>query len=315
MRQEGLGPGILAAQVDVAPLGADGQRRDRHRLDELVRVVLDQGAILEGAGLGFVRVADQVVRAGCLGAHGIPLDRRREGGAAAAGEAGLPDSLDHGLGADLACDRERLEPAVRDVVVEGHRVDAAGPPQQHERLVAGLGHRLHRRRLGGDRAPHLDAGVDRERRRPALTHAETGRLVCACRHGVGGRTVGATGEIGADVHLVGGPLVGGEQGVEAGHAVHLGRAEVETLGDVVHRGLAQPADPVVHRVQGGEQQMTSGAVGVTPDRLVQVPFRLGTEHRGHGCPFVGTGLEAACGHFHVDLMRARRPSRPGRRRP
>ena len=58
---------VLAADVDEALVAARGERGDRHRFDDRERIALHQDAILERARLGFVRVADQVVRrAGCV---------------------------------------------------------------------------------------------------------------------------------------------------------------------------------------------------------------------------------------------------------
>ena len=62
---------------------------DRHRLDHGERILLHQHAVLEGAGLGFVGVADDVVRPDRLAGHRVPLaarwgrPRRRGPGASA----------------------------------------------------------------------------------------------------------------------------------------------------------------------------------------------------------------------------------------
>ena len=59
-----LGVGVLAADVEVALARAGGEGRDRHRLDSGERVALEEDPVLERARLGFVGVADEVVRAG-----------------------------------------------------------------------------------------------------------------------------------------------------------------------------------------------------------------------------------------------------------
>ena len=46
--------GEFFADVDVGGVCADGEGGDDHALDELVRILVDDVAVLEGAGLGFV---------------------------------------------------------------------------------------------------------------------------------------------------------------------------------------------------------------------------------------------------------------------
>ena len=53
----------LAADVDVGVLAAERVDGDDHALDQQVRVVGEQLAVLAGAGLGLVGVDDQVDRA------------------------------------------------------------------------------------------------------------------------------------------------------------------------------------------------------------------------------------------------------------
>jgi hypothetical protein len=84
----------LAADVDVADLRADGITRDRHALDDEVRVPLQQHVILEGAGLALVRVAAHVLRPARIFRHEPPLHARRKAGAAAAPQAGRLDEVD-----------------------------------------------------------------------------------------------------------------------------------------------------------------------------------------------------------------------------
>src|SRR5206468_11585513 len=78
------GQRIFTPDVDVALLAARRERGDRHRFDEGERILFHENAILERAGLRFVGVADEVVRARGLLRDGFPLPARRERGAAAA---------------------------------------------------------------------------------------------------------------------------------------------------------------------------------------------------------------------------------------
>src|SRR5712672_1424049 len=54
--------GKFTADVDVGEVRADRKARDDHPLDELMRILMDDVAILKSAGLGLVRVADEVHR-------------------------------------------------------------------------------------------------------------------------------------------------------------------------------------------------------------------------------------------------------------
>ena len=68
-----MGKRVLGAHVDEASFAAGCERGDRHRLDERERVALHQDAVLEGAGLRLVRVADEIVRVCGLARHGLPF--------------------------------------------------------------------------------------------------------------------------------------------------------------------------------------------------------------------------------------------------
>ncbi len=77
---------VLAPAVDVAEAGADRVRRDRHPLEDPVRVALEDAPVHERARVALVGVADDVLRgAGGLG-DGVPLEAGRVAGAAAAAQ-------------------------------------------------------------------------------------------------------------------------------------------------------------------------------------------------------------------------------------
>ena len=67
---------VLAPDVEEPLLRPGREAGDRQRLDHRERVVLHQDAVLEGAGLGLVRVADEVVRAHRLLRDRLPLHAR-----------------------------------------------------------------------------------------------------------------------------------------------------------------------------------------------------------------------------------------------
>src|SRR5262249_33569352 len=92
-----LGEGILAADVEVAGRAAGREGGDRHRLDHREGVLLHEDAVLEGAGLGLVGVADEVVGEGRLLRHRLPLATRRKCRAAPSLELRGEDLADHTL--------------------------------------------------------------------------------------------------------------------------------------------------------------------------------------------------------------------------
>ena len=105
------------------------------------------------------------------------------------------------------------------------------------------------------------------------------------------------------------PLLGGQQGVEGGHAVGLGRRHVQAAADVAEGRGADPADRVLHAVQRRQQLVTDTAPGAgasEPDAAAaRGVLQLGAGGRGHHPveygidrgPFGGGGL--GCGEVQV----------------
>lgn len=90
----------LAADVDVGGAGAHGAAGDQATLDEFVRVVAHDLAVLARARLALVGVDDQIARPAVRRlVHEAPLQARREAGAAATAQTRL---------LHLACDRVQL---------------------------------------------------------------------------------------------------------------------------------------------------------------------------------------------------------------
>src|SRR5690606_27712736 len=113
----------LAAQVVVTHGRAGGIAGDRHALDHRMRVVAQDVAVLAGARLGLVGVAEDVLLHLALG-HEAPLQPGREARAAAAAQARLLDHLDHVGGRDLLGEdpAQRLVAAGLEVVLVGPRL-------------------------------------------------------------------------------------------------------------------------------------------------------------------------------------------------
>ena len=251
-------------------LATGGERRDGHRLDQREGIALHDDAILEGAGLGLVGIADEVMRPSWLARHGIPFASGRERSAAATEELGIGDFANDGNRTHGECCPQRLVAALRPIRVDAQRIDHADAAQ--ERAVGnGL---VERRRDGGfngwpgtvddrlcdDGGAVLDqrvlrrfAGERDESDRCPLACAETRRGMRAARYrGLGG-SGGATCGVDADVYLARAGLRQWEERVEAGNGEDLGRRYIGPVADFVHRAGRDPPDPIVHGVQDGEQ--------------------------------------------------------------
>ena len=76
-----------------------------------------------------------------------------------------------------------------------------------------------------------------------------------CRTGI------ATDDVVAHVSHPRRPLLGGQQGVEGGHAVGLRRRHAQAQADVVEGSRADPADLILHAVQRRQQQVTGAVPG------------------------------------------------------
>ncbi len=116
---------ILDAQVDVALRRADRDARDRHALDQRERVAFHEHAVGERARVALVGVAGDVLLAGRLAQHRLPLDAGREGRAAAAAQARLQYFVDRRFRPEFERAREPRVAAGGAVGREVERVDAA----------------------------------------------------------------------------------------------------------------------------------------------------------------------------------------------
>ncbi len=88
---------ILAANVDVSGMRADGDAGDHHAFDHRVRIVLENQPVFAGARFALVAVAQHVLWLGRLLGHERPLHPGIESRAAAPAQAGVLDFVDHRL--------------------------------------------------------------------------------------------------------------------------------------------------------------------------------------------------------------------------
>ena len=88
----------LAADIDVGFVRAHGEAREQRALDQEMRIVAHDVPVLAGAGLRFVGIDDEIVRAAVrLLRHERPFQTRREACAAAAAQARSLHLLDDRL--------------------------------------------------------------------------------------------------------------------------------------------------------------------------------------------------------------------------
>ena len=100
--QAPVGQVEFAADVDEGVAHLQRVGRNQHRLQQQVRRVLQDPAVLEGAGLALVGVGAQVVRLAVVELDHAPLAPGREGGAAVAQDARCRHFLGHLFGPHLA---------------------------------------------------------------------------------------------------------------------------------------------------------------------------------------------------------------------
>jgi hypothetical protein len=263
--QQRLGARVLRARQDEAVVGPDGVARERHPLDQQVRVGLHEDLVDVGAGIALVAVGDDELALALGLARELPLRARREAGAAAAAD---------GCGLDLL--EQLLRRQVLDRALEALPVAAVreqlGPAGQPAAARGGLGRGLHRARehARDDARPGVDdvavadggrgvaeAEADRLGERDLAVGAALAQPQAEPRGDLRDVLVGRRGEAGgagADAHVAAAPA-------------RLEQVVVEG-GDAVNGGLGQP------RARGGEPAVVVGDLAALLDRLL--------EHRERG---------------------------------
>lgn len=113
---------ILAAHVDVALGRARRHARDDHAFDQHERIALHDEAVGEGAGVAFIRIADDVLLVRIRAAHGFPFDAGGECRAAASAQAGIDERFAHRVAVHVEHLAQARKSAERGVIVDGKRV-------------------------------------------------------------------------------------------------------------------------------------------------------------------------------------------------
>ena len=123
---------VLAADEDERVPGADGERRDRDALDQLMRVLHHQLAVLERARLGLVGVAAHVLAHLAAGQERALL-AHREAGAAAAAQAGVLEASPSRSAGSSSRERplERPVAAAAPVAVDRRQLGLVDVAEQH----------------------------------------------------------------------------------------------------------------------------------------------------------------------------------------
>ena len=249
--------------------------------DEVVRLgrLAGDGAPLAAGREGRAAATEQA-RRGDLGDDRLAAHRERlrqsleAAGRPVVGEARRVDAADPGEQAEVP------GPACGTIDVMGGSGSAPA-------AVAGPGdgvvepsddaERVDRRRLNvrGSSSATVNsaAGARSQRPRQGLRNqaarAVAGRLAGRAERALegGAGLLGAgqpAGDVVADVGHERRSLLRGEQGVERGDAVRLGRRHGQAAADVAEGRLADPADPCLHRVECRQQEVASAPRPVPP---------------------------------------------------
>ncbi|OPY04819.1 MAG: hypothetical protein A4E67_02230 [Syntrophaceae bacterium PtaB.Bin038] len=136
---------VLGPAVDVSLLRADRLGGDHHALEHCVGVRLEDAAVHKGPGVALVGVAEHVLHVARGALRELPLEPRREPGAAAAAQARFEDLRDDLLGRHLREGLSHARVAVAgDVLLDVLGVDEAAVSQHPEILKREEGDLLHR---------------------------------------------------------------------------------------------------------------------------------------------------------------------------
>src|SRR5208282_1876545 len=92
---------VLAADIDVGSVRADGDGGDHGAFDDGVGIVLEDEAVLARAGLALIAVAEHVLGLGALLGDERPLHAGGKTGAAASAEVAGLDLVDDAVGTEF----------------------------------------------------------------------------------------------------------------------------------------------------------------------------------------------------------------------
>ena len=133
----------FAVNIVVADRNTHGIGGDRHAFDDDVRVVAQDVAILERAGLAFVRIADQILLPSVLLRHEAPFEPGREPRTPATTQRGLFHFRNHSVWRQLIAENfaQRLIAAARFVTLQVPIV-AIEPGKDHRTQMPAVETRL-----------------------------------------------------------------------------------------------------------------------------------------------------------------------------
>ena len=113
------GLGKFAADVDVAQVHLEGPSCDHHAFEQLMRVLMEDVAVLEGTGFRFVAVDHDVMWLAVLAFDEIPFHSGGKACPATTAKVACFDFRNNLLGFHLQRLLERLVAAVAKVTIEG----------------------------------------------------------------------------------------------------------------------------------------------------------------------------------------------------
>ncbi len=107
------------AEVDVCLVRAGSEAGDNHALDKLMRILVDDVAILKSARLGFIAIADEVNRLGIVRRNKCPFHAGGEARTAPAPKPGFLDLLGDVFWLHFESLFQIIVPAIRHVGPDG----------------------------------------------------------------------------------------------------------------------------------------------------------------------------------------------------
>ena len=130
----------LAANVDVGLLHVIRETRDNRALDQLMRILLHDVAVLECARFRLVGINDEINRLAALAINETPLHAARETRAATTAQAGFLHLVDKFLGLARKCALHHRVTAVLEIAREVVGVAGLVDVLENDAVLSGSGH-------------------------------------------------------------------------------------------------------------------------------------------------------------------------------
>ena len=128
---------VLAADIDVGGVRADGDGGDHGAFDDGVGIVLEDEAVLAGSGLALIAVAEYVLGLGALLGDERPLHARGESGAAASAEIAGLHLVDDGVGTEFEGLPHGLVAVEFEIAVEVGSAETEAPADDFDLIGMG----------------------------------------------------------------------------------------------------------------------------------------------------------------------------------